>query len=123
MAPKAWSALLTLKTFPYRCPPAPENDQFDFTVRMRRIVDNCLFTYTVDEETQLPPAEAGGFESFVSYGLKSFTHESKGKTVTRRVSEGSRQPCFPSLTQRVMKSAQLQNLRVGLRFPARSEFL
>ncbi len=26
-------------------------------------------------QTQLPPAEAGGFESFVSYGLKSFTHE------------------------------------------------
>jgi len=48
---KAWAALPTLKTFPHRCPPAPENDQFDFTVRMR-IVDNCLFIYTVDEENK-----------------------------------------------------------------------
>jgi len=45
---KAWAKLETLKNFPHRCPPAPENDQFDFTVRML-IVDSCLFIYRVDD--------------------------------------------------------------------------
>lgn len=49
---KAWKALQTLQEFPHRCPPAPENDQFDYTVRMR-IVDNCLFLYRVDEENRV----------------------------------------------------------------------
>ncbi|MEM8865318.1 MAG: hypothetical protein AAGF31_07180 [Planctomycetota bacterium] len=31
---KAWDRLQTLKTFPHRCPPAPEDQDFDFTVRM-----------------------------------------------------------------------------------------
>ncbi len=34
--------------------------------------------------TQLPPAEAGGFESFVSYGLKSFTHEGSTDSRSKR---------------------------------------
>ncbi len=46
---KAWSRIQTLKTFPHRCPPAPEDSQFNFMVRML-IVDRCLFTYMVDEE-------------------------------------------------------------------------
>ncbi len=46
---KAWQHIQTLKTFPNRCPKAPEDKQFDFTVRML-IVDRCLFLYTVDEE-------------------------------------------------------------------------
>ncbi len=45
---KTWAKLETLKIFLHRCPPAPENDQLDFTVRML-IVDSCLFTYTVDD--------------------------------------------------------------------------
>lgn len=45
---KAWTELQSLGTFPNRCPPAPENDQFDFDVRML-IVDRCLFLYSTDE--------------------------------------------------------------------------
>jgi len=48
---KALSALRTLKTFPHRCPPAPENDQYKHTVRML-IVDRCLFVYRIDEEAR-----------------------------------------------------------------------
>lgn len=42
---KAWTKLKSLRTFPHRCPPAPENEQFGFTVRML-VIDNCLFTQT-----------------------------------------------------------------------------
>jgi plasmid stabilization system protein ParE len=45
---KAWSRLLTLKQFPHRCPPAPENESYRETIRML-IVDRCLFLYWVDE--------------------------------------------------------------------------
>ncbi len=47
---KALAALQTLKRFPHRCPPAPENDLYEETIRML-IVDRCLFLYRVDEET------------------------------------------------------------------------
>jgi len=52
---------------------------------MRTIVENLssesfsfhLFSLRFSAFTQLPLAEAGEFENFVSYGLKSFIHEGK----------------------------------------------
>ncbi|WP_168205477.1 type II toxin-antitoxin system RelE/ParE family toxin [Bythopirellula goksoeyrii] len=49
---KAWAKLQTLKSYPHRCPPAPENEQFEYTVRML-VIDSCLFTFTVDEENRV----------------------------------------------------------------------
>ena len=48
---KALAALQTLQTFPHRCPPAPENEFSQYTIRML-VVDRCLFLYRVDEENQ-----------------------------------------------------------------------
>lgn len=48
---KALAALRTLKAFPNRCPPAPENEHSRHTIRML-VVDRCLFLYRVDESAQ-----------------------------------------------------------------------
>lgn len=49
---KALSALQTLKTFPNRCPPAPENANYEHTIRAL-VVDRCLFIYRVDEQAKV----------------------------------------------------------------------
>ncbi|NOZ38702.1 MAG: type II toxin-antitoxin system RelE/ParE family toxin [Planctomycetes bacterium] len=48
---KALKSLRSLRKFPHRCPPAPENDQYIHTIRML-IVDRCLFVFRVDEEAK-----------------------------------------------------------------------
>ena len=48
---KSWTALQTLKRFPQRCPPAPENNLYPYTVRML-VVDRCLFLFRVDDKTK-----------------------------------------------------------------------
>lgn len=48
---KAKSALQSLKYFPHRCAPSPENDRYSETIRMLR-VDQCLFIFRVDEENK-----------------------------------------------------------------------
>lgn len=48
---KALASLRTLKTFPHRCPPAPENAYYQGLIRML-IIDRGLFLYRVDEANQ-----------------------------------------------------------------------
>jgi len=44
-----WAAIPTLETMPHRCPKAPEDVHFDFTVRMLVIKKTLLLLYRVDD--------------------------------------------------------------------------
>lgn len=47
---KATEAIGSLSRMPDRCPPAPENEHTELTIRMLR-VDRCLFLFTVEEDS------------------------------------------------------------------------